>query len=399
MNILVVCQLYYPEPFRVDDVCEHLVSLGHNVTVVTGLPNYPIGRIYDGYRHGKKRDEIINGVKVHRCFTIGRRSGVLFRVLNYYSFAISSTLYSLRIKDDFDMVFVYQLSPVMMANAGIAYKRKHNKKMVLYCLDLWPESLISGGIKKDSLPYKYFDKVSRRIYTQADEILISSRSFKQYFMERFDIDESKIVYAPQYAEDLFSTVKDEKDNNETIDLVFAGNIGKAQDVKTIIKAAALVENERIRFHIVGDGSEFENVKNLSRKLKLNNVTFYGRCPVEEMPKFYEMADAMLVTLEKIPVISLTLPGKIQSYMAAGKPIIGAIDGETPLVIKEAECGFCVAAENAEMLAKVIEDYSRISTEEKSLLGANAKKYYDLHFTKKAYFEKLLESFDNVNSAN
>ena len=396
MNILVVCQLYYPEPFRVDDVCEHLVSLGHNVTVITGLPNYPMGRIYDGYRNGQKRDEIINGVNVHRCFTIGRRNGILFRVLNYYSFAISSTLYSLRIKDDFDIVFVYQLSPVMMANAGIAYKRKHDKKMVLYCLDLWPESLISGGIKNGSLPYKIFDKISKKIYTQADEILITSRSFKQYFVEHFNIGESKIIYAPQYAEDLFSNVKNENNNKQTVDFVFAGNIGKAQDVKTIVEAAALVENEHIRFHIVGDGSEFENVKNLSLELKLNNITFYGRRPVEEMPKFYEMADAMLI-VGKDPVIAATLPGKVQSYMAAGKPIIGAIDGETPLVINQAECGFCVAAEDVKMLAKKIDEFSRISAEKKNLLGVNAKKYYDLHFSKKAFFEKLLNSFDSVRN--
>ena len=154
MKILVICQYYSPEPFRHSDICEELVKRGHEVTVVTGLPNYPMGKIYDGFRHGKKRDEQINGVKIHRCFIIGRRHGAIFRFLNYYSYAISSHFYVKHLKDDFDVVFVNQLSPVMMAKAGITYKKKHNKKLVLYCLDLWPESLVAGGITRGSFIYK-----------------------------------------------------------------------------------------------------------------------------------------------------------------------------------------------------------------------------------------------------
>ena len=165
MKILVVCQYYYPEPFRITDICEELVRRGHEVFVVTGLPNYPEGMIYSGYRGKDKRDENINGVRVHRCFTIGRRSGVLFRFLNYYSYAFSSVRYTSKLKEKFDVIFVNQLSPVMMAKAAISYKKKHNTKIVMYCLDLWPESLTVGGIKKGSAIYKFFHKVSAKMYS------------------------------------------------------------------------------------------------------------------------------------------------------------------------------------------------------------------------------------------
>lgn len=196
MKVLVICQYYYPEPFRISDLCEELVKQHHDLTVITGVPNYPMGEIYPEYRHKKKRDEVINGVKVHRCFTIGRKGGVIKRFLNYFSFAISSTRYVSRLKEDFDIVFVNQLSPVMMANAGIRYKKKHHKKLILYCLDLWPESLIAGGISRKSLIYKLFHGISSRIYRQADEILITSQSFEAYLSAEFDISHDKIKYLP-----------------------------------------------------------------------------------------------------------------------------------------------------------------------------------------------------------
>lgn len=382
MKILFICQYYRPEPFRHPDICEELVKRGHEVTVVTGLPNYPMGIVLDEYRHGKKREELLNGVKVHRCFTIGRRQGGIFRFLNYYSYAVSSTCYIRRIHENYDVVYVHQLSPVMMANAALSYKKRKRVPIVLYCLDLWPESLIAGGIKKDSRIYKYFHYISKKIYRRADRILVTSRSFSDYFKEQFDMDVSG--YLPQYAEDLFQPEQCRKEKNEFIDLMFAGNIGAAQKVDTIIQAAKLTSDiPNLRWHIVGDGSEISDLKHMARDVE--NVIFYGRKSLEEMPSFYSMADAMLVTMQKDPVLSLTLPGKIQTYMAAGKPIIGAIDGETALVIQEAGCGLCGEAENAELLALNVRKFVQ-STKES--FGVNARAYYDAHFSKGRFVDML-----------
>ena len=151
MKILVICQYYWPEPFRITDICEALVERGHEVTVVTGTPNYPMGEIYPGYENGKKCDEVIHGVTVHRCEILPRKTGTVNRLKNYFSFPIASKRYVKTLVDDFDVVFVNQLSPVMMAEAGIWYKKRHGKKMVLYCLDLWPESLCIGGVRRNSI--------------------------------------------------------------------------------------------------------------------------------------------------------------------------------------------------------------------------------------------------------
>jgi len=386
VKILVICQHYYPEQFRITDICEELIKCGNSVTVVTGIPNYPIGKIYDGYKYGKKRDEVINGVNVHRCFTIGRRSGVIYRFLNYYSYSFSSTKYVSGLSNDFDVVFVNQLSPVIMATAGVRYKKKYSKKLVLYCLDLWPESLVVGGIKRGSILYKLFHRISEKLYKQADKILISSKSFSTYFKKEFNLENTE--YLPQYAESIFTPELCKKEPDDYIDLMFAGNIGTAQRVDTIIKAANLTkEIKNLRWHIVGDGSELDSVKKLTDEYRLNSVIFHGRQPVEKMSKFYSMADAMLVTMQKNNVLSMTLPGKVQTYMAAGKPIIGAINGEAAIVLKNAMCGLCGEAENAEDLANNVKEFIK-NISEREHYSANSVSFYDKEFSKQNFFNSI-----------
>lgn len=391
MKILVVCQYYYPEPVRITDICEELVKRGHEVTVLTGIPNYPMGIIHKDYRYGKRRDEFIKGVHVIRCFTIGRRHGTFFRVLNYFSYPLSATAKLHKLDKDFDVVFVNQLSPVMMAWPAIRYKKRHNKKLVLYCLDLWPESLEAGGIKKGSPVYKLFHWISEKTYKQADRLLVTSRTFNKYFEEEFGMNSEEIVYLPQYAEDFFSNIETGIDKEKTPDddynFVFAGNVGKAQSVETIIEAANLLKNKKnVKFHIVGDGSALEHCKEMAKKYELTSVIFHGRKPVEEMPKYYVMADAMLITMFDNEMISKTLPGKVQTYMAAGKPIIGAINGETRRIIEEAECGYCGKAEHPKELAYNVLKF--IKCNDKMNLGILAKRYYDKQFTKSAFMKKM-----------
>lgn len=393
MKILVVCQYYYPEPVRITDICEELVKKGHKVTILTDYPNYPMGNIYDGYKNKEHIDEKINGVKIHRCFTIPRKKGIIMRILNYYSFALSSTLYAKKIKEDYDVVFVNQLSPVMMTCAGIKYKKKHTKKLVLYCLDIWPESLKVGGIKEKSIIFKLFHLISKKIYNKCDKILISSKSFEKYLKEEFNIKEEKIKYLPQYAESLFEPKKCKKEKNQNIDLLFAGNMGTTQSLDTIIDAAIKMKDyENLYWHFVGDGIEYNRLKEKVKKNNLKNVTFYGRKPVEDMPKYYKKADAMLISLQGNSAVSYTLPGKIQTYMAAGKPIIGAIDGEAQEIIKLSNCGFCGPADNVEELVKNIKKF--IKSENKEQLEKNSELYYKEHFEKEQFMNNLIEELKN-----
>ena len=316
------------------------------------------------------------------------------RILNYYSYAISSNFKARKLKDEFDVVLVYQLSPILMAKAGITYKKRFGKKMILYCLDIWPESLLAGGIKKNSIIYKHYHKVSKKIYKACDKIWVTTKSFANYFKENFHIEDKRIIYLPQYAEGLFEYEKCIKKQDEKIDLLFAGNIGKAQSLETIIQAANIIkERKNIFIHIVGDGSELNNIKDRIKELELDNVTLYGRKPVKEMPEYYKKADAMLVTLQADSFISQTLPGKVQTYMAAGKPIIGAINGEGRKTIEEAQCGYCGKAEDYKELADNIIKFAEDKNKEQ--LGKNAYNYYNDNFTKEKCIKIMLNELKNI----
>ncbi|NLV37305.1 MAG: glycosyltransferase [Clostridiaceae bacterium] len=394
MKILVVCQYYFPEPFRISDICDTLVQRGHEVTVLTGLPNYPEGRILDEYKHGKIRKENLNGVNVIRNLEIGRGNSKVKLFLNYFSFAISASIRVLFMKEEYDVVFVNQLSPITMCIPAMIYKRKHHKKLLLYCLDLWPDSLAAGGISEKSLIYKLFLKISKWIYKSVDRILVTSSMFEKYFEETLKIDTERISHLPQYAEELFTETFDVP--SEKFNMVFAGNIGDMQSVDTIIRAAnELRSNTDIVFHIVGDGSKLVECKQLVSDLALTNVIFYGRRPVSEMLHFYGMADAMLITLKANKALSYTLPGKVQSYMAAKKPIIGAINGETQCVISESGCGLCCEAENYIDFAELILQFCE--SDKKDKMSINAQKFYFENYSKERFIDKLEGALVNIGA--
>lgn len=390
-KILVISQNYYPEQFRINDICEELVKIGHDVTVLTGLPNYPQGKLYPGYEKKQKRHEVINGIKVIRAYERERKSGGAINLfLNYYSFMFSSQKTLNKLDHNFDVVLVNQLSPIMQAKAGIKYKKKYGAKLILYCLDLWPASLLVGGIKQNGLIYNYYKMLSKKIYNACDKLLVTSKMFIDYFQEEFGFDTSQITYLPQYAEDMFKDLPTKKSDGKT-NLVFAGNVGKAQSVETIIKAARLLEsNTNLSFHIIGNGSNLENCKKLAEGL--SNVKFYGQLPLEEMPNFYAMADAMLVSLGKNDLISKTLPGKVQTYMAAGKPIIASGDNEMKNIIEEAGCGLCSTAEDEKLLSENILKF--IESSNKQEMGQKARKYYENNFSKELFFKKLEQILEN-----
>ena len=365
--------------------------MGHSVTVICGYPNYPEGYIYHDYRGDNKRkhkEEIINGVKINRCFEIARGHNSLRLFLNYYSVCLSMKRKAKHFKEQFDCVFVNQTSPVMVGWAGIAYAKKHNVACYLYCYDLWPTSLAAGGIKKNSIIYKIFNRVSRNVYKKVDRILVTSKSFIEYLVNTHGINKKRISYLPQYCESLYENIEIKK--HDGLNFVFAGNVGKMQSVETIIRAANLVKDRKdITIRIVGDGSALNQCKNLADTLQTDNVIFYGRKPIEEMPFFYSLADAMIVTLSKDELISKTLPGKVQSYMAAGKPIVAAVDGEANEIIKEAKCGYCCSANDFESLASI---FSNVNKSELSTFGIASRSYYTKNFSQKVFYESLISFF-------
>lgn len=387
MKILVVCQHYWPENFRITEICEALVQRGHQVTALVGLPNYPSGVIPAEYRHFRNRHQVHNGVKIERCFEIGRRKGKVGLAINYVSYMTSASLHALFHKRDFDVVYAYSTSPVLMSLPAALLRCVCPKKLMIYVLDIWPACLAAMNVGEDSLLYRFMKKVSKWVYSKADRLIYSSKRFQQYLKDVHGIQVSDQQYMPQFADDIFLSPLPPKPWDDVANLVFAGNIGKVQAVEVLIQAAALLRDEPVKWHIVGDGSNYEDCVRLAKELHLDDrVHFYGRRPLEEMPTFYAMADAMLVSMRDDISVNDTLPGKVQSYMAAAKPVLGSIKGETAYVIDQAQCGFCAPPDDAEAFANVVRKF--LAREDWQELGQNGRRYSDAHFTKKDHMDRL-----------
>lgn len=392
MKILVVCQHFYPETFRINDITYELVKKGHDVTVLTGLPNYPEGKVYKGYKWFQNRNQVINGVKIKRCSLVGRRKSTLMMGINYAWFAIFGCIKVLFMKKDFDVVYVYQLSPISMTWPAILVSKLKKIPLVIHCLDQWPISVTTGPIGKESALYKILEKMSIWSYNKADRIIISSKSFKRYFENELKIssDSKGLTYHPSYAESNYENVG--QIDNGVFDIVFAGNIGPAQSVETIIETANLLkEHKDIMFHIVGDGLSRQVCEDLTNKYKLENVKFYGFHPVEDMPQYYALADCFIITMVNNEVVNSTLPAKVQSYMLAAKPIVGAISGEVKEVIEEADCGYCTESGNYRELAQIITKVYN-DKETCSYFGNNSYSYYQNHFEKNKCIDDLVKIF-------
>ena len=388
MKILVVSQYYYPEQFRVNDICEELVKRGHNVTVLTGLPNYPEGKIYEGYKNKKNKEENINGVKVIRCNIYPRKKGTLNLALNYISFAFNASMMVRKLDDKFDLVYVYQLSPVFMALPAIKVKRNLNIPINLYCFDLWPASILDSNVKKNGLIYNIVKEISRYIYKQCDEITVTSPSFISYFIEMFNMSKDKFKYIPQYAEDIYNFDQDKIDNG-IIDFMFLGNIGKSQNCDCIIEAVNLLDkNLPFKVHFVGDGSMKLSMEEMVNEYKLQDkIIFYGFQPLNKLQSYYDLADVCLLTLSSDNEIGMTIPAKLQGYMAAKKPVVAAICGDAVTVINDSQCGFVTNSGNYVELANIM----RKCILNKNVLiekGINARKYYLKHFNKEKVMDKI-----------
>lgn len=392
MHILATCQYGWPEPYPSLYPMEEMAQRGHYVHAITGTPNYPMGKVFEGYKHNKKIEEKHNGVHITHVPVVARKRDPFHRLLNYHSYPISANKKIKQLSGDYDVVFANQSSPVMMVEPAITYAKKWNKRVVMYCMDLWPASLCIGGVKKDSKIYKYYYHISKKIYNSVDVLLVTSRLFKDYFIAEFGVEAAKIDYLPQYALSEFTKISDQP-VKDTIDLIFAGNVGAAQNLKVILRAAKVIRDKgitgmgkKIQFHIIGDGQELGNLQKYAKEYEISNVIFHGRKPPEDMPGYYSLADAMLVTMKGEPLVSLTLPAKVQSYMAAGKPIIASADGEIANVIRESQCGFCSKANDVEGLVKNIQAF--IASQEIDVFGIKAKQYYEENFEKNRLMDRL-----------
>ncbi len=396
MNILIVTQYFWPEQFGINDLAKSLKSRGYNVSVLTGFPNYPGGKLYDGYRLAWKKIEYYEGIKVTRVPLLPRGlSGALRLSLNYISFmVVGSIMISTLCRDRYDAIFVYQPSPITAAVPAIVLKKKRNIPILLWVQDLWPESLTAAGSIRSRWILNVVEKLVKWIYRNTDKILIQSESFRRSITEKGG-EKGKIKFFPNTVEDVYFS----ENNNMQVDtsnlpegfkILFAGNIGEAQDFETILNAAERLKHiADLHWIILGDGRKAEWVRTRIKSVGLEkNVHMLGRRPMEEMPAFYKKADVLLVTLKNEYIFSLTIPGKVQSYLASGRPILAALDGEGAKTIVEAGAGIAGPAGDHEALAENAKILSRLSKEKREAFGINARKYFMENFDKDMLVDKL-----------
>ncbi|QGQ48275.1 glycosyltransferase family 4 protein [Metabacillus sediminilitoris] len=402
-HILVVAQYFYPEQFRINDICTEWVKRGYKVTVITGIPNYPQGKYYDGYGLFKKRKEIYKGIEIIRIPLIPRGNNPIMLALNYLSFVASGFFWSLFTKIKADFVFIYEVSPMTQALPGVWYAKNRRIPCYLYVTDLWPENVeIVAGIKNERI-LNIIGKMVDYIYRRCNRIFTSSKSFIEAINMR-GVELDKLEFWPQYAEDFYVPV--DKDNvsvseipqDDAFNIIFAGNIGVAQGLNILPEVAHILKNNsmKVRFNIVGDGRYKNSLINLVNEFDVSDMfNFISKQPATRIPEFMAVCDATLISLSKSKVFSITLPAKTQSCLACGIPVIVSADGEIQNVINKAKAGICSDAGDAKQLAENIRNLVLMSSEELQRMSRNAIDYYKENFDK----NKLLNRMDELFKKN
>ena len=393
MKILTVCQHYWPDNWLINEINEELVKRGHEVTVLCGLPDYSTSKIPDEYKHGKNRKQMHNGIKIYRVPTIARRKGFVFRVLNYLSFFVNGSIFAYTHDLDFDVIYLYQLAPVLMANPAMIYKKRKKKGLFIYVLDVWPDQMKTWHVDERNPLFHIVLWYCRKAYNAGDRVGVTSEPFIGYLNKICKVPMRKLFYLPQHSNGLSNICNNEaKDTDGPVRLVFAGNIGYQQDLECLLKAISLVNAHRdYVVDIYGNGTFFNNSVELAKALKIEDkVFFHGRVPKESLDSIYPTADAFLLTLcseDEIGIMAKTVPAKFQGYLSVGKPILAAINGGAADIIKENELGLVVPsgdykgfANNIELFVDNIEKYKQF--------GNNAAKYFNDNYRKDLIIDQI-----------
>tara|TARA_Y100000766_G_scaffold148193_1_gene127154 strand:+ start:263 stop:1504 length:1242 start_codon:yes stop_codon:yes gene_type:complete len=403
LKILIVSQYFWPENFRINDFIPELISKGHEVSILTGKPNYPSGKFFSDFTKNPNLFLNYKGATICRVPIISRGKNSFQLLLNYLSFVISGSIVGAWKLRGFkpDLIFVYEPSPVTVGIPAVLMGKLKKAPVIFWALDLWPETLQAvGGIRSRSILWM-IEKIVRFIYNNCALVLGQSKSFVKSIKSHCDYPD-RVQYFPSWAENLYAS-KDQSEqlfapeierNDDSFNILFAGNIADAQDMPAVIETASLLrDNKSIKWIIVGDGRRFEWLKSEVYKRKLEeNFEILGRFPLERMPSFFAHADALLVSLKKDPVFSLTIPAKLQTYLMTGIPILGMLDGEGSNIIKESNSGLTSPASDSVSLAAAVTKMSLLSPKEKYQLGQNGIEYSRKEFDRNILMDRLENFF-------
>ena len=391
MKILVFSQYFYPENFRINTLCRELRHRGHQVTVVTGYPQYPIGRIYEGYGFDIPYETEWNGVKIHRVKVHPRGSNLLGMLRNTVDYVVEANRWVKNCREKFDAVYVFEVSPVTVGLPAVSYKKKFGVPMFFNLQDLWPENVEEVlGIRFPPLTW-LINRIVDRIYTNSNKILCTSNGFADNLRRR-GVSEEKIVFWPQFCldPDLSNAEKPEIYKEDTFNIVFAGNLGDAQGLDLMVEAARELKGSPIRWYLVGDGRARARLEQKVRDCGVQEeVTFVGRVSEKEADRYVHFADCAYLSFKDNKIFNMTLPAKLQTYLACGTPILAAAGGESARLVGDNGIG-SVCQPRLEALVKTAKQAASMSRQEHGDMSQKARTYYETHFTMDALVTALEE---------
>lgn len=396
-KILIISPHFHPEDFKCNEVAFELAKRGYDVTALSDIPNYPAGKFYKGYGLFRRRHETVNGVKIIRTAMIPRGNGSGMRLaLNYISFAISACFraFFMALFKKYNTIIVHQTSPITVGLPAIIIKKIRPKtKLLFWVLDLWPESLeVAGGIKNQTI-LGAFERIAKSCYHNSDKILMSSNGFRESICSKGDF-ANKLEYFPNWADGDLNCQTDYQIPAlpEGYKIMFAGNIGEAQDFENTLKAFKLIHDKgvsNIHFIIVGDGRKKAWVEDYIEDNNLHNIVHcVGRHPLSSMGLFFAQADVLYLALKDSLIFNLTCPAKLQAYMSAGKPVVAMMNGEGANVISQASCGLSVNAGDFESLADTLISMATLPSGKLSGMGENGKKFCKSNFSLEKNMQNL-----------
>ena len=395
-KILVVTQHFWPENFRINDIVEGFLQDGIAVDVLCGLPNYPKGEWFPGYSAAGPFEEEWHGARLYRCKEVPRRGNTSVNIfLNYISWPWYAAHALHRLPGGYDAVFCFNTSPVLMCWPAIRYAKKHHIPFTNYVLDIWPENLYSVLNVKNKALRAIAQGVSDALYKKADRLIAMSEPLQQRLCQRTGMPPQKIAVIPQYCEDFYAVPQPDAalqaQFGGRVNLVFTGTFTPAQSLETVITAVQDARSrgaDMLHLLLVGDGMSRAALEAKVKELHAEDaVTFYGSVPATDIPKFTALADALIVCLSDSPDLGLTVPAKVASYMAAGKPVLASMDGAGNAAVAAAG-GLSSPACDAAALADNLLALTRMDAAQHAAMGQSAKEYYLAHYRRSELLRKL-----------
>jgi len=392
-RVLIITERFFPEEFGINGLAQAWQTKGYKVAVLTQMPSYPFDKIYEGYKNKLFQTENWQNIEIYRVFSLmGYKKNAFLKILNYLCFAFLTSLITLFIGKKYNKVFIYHIGPLTQAIPAVVIKKLFRKKVYIWTLDVWPDSVYAYGFKKKAIFENLLDSFVKAVYKNCETIFVSCKGFKQKIQKY--VPDARIIFSPQWVpNDLnFDRVMPHKLLKKGFNFTFAGNIGKVQNLENVIRGFALLSesNGQINLNIVGDGSNLEALKNIVKEENIENVNFWGRKPLKEMPRCFEGSDVLIISLIDKPIFSLTIPAKFQAYLASNKPIYCVMKGETADLVTNNKIGFVVQPNNINDIKLGFEKFLNTPKQELESFKVNTKLLLSREFNRDQIIQKMTE---------